>query len=46
MRLVNQRELSESQRRHACPTEEALEHVRQALDDRRSIEGLTRCVPN
>ena len=40
MRLVNQRDLSESEREHAYCADDALEHVRQALVDRQPIVGL------
>ena len=40
MRLVNEIHLSAWERQHAYPHEQALAHVRQALLDRQSIEGL------
>jgi len=40
MRLVNELDLSESQRQHTWPSEQALELVQQALLDRQPIEGL------
>lgn len=40
MRLVNEMHLSAWERQHAYPSEQALEHVRQALLDRQSIDGL------
>jgi hypothetical protein len=40
MRLVNERELSESERHNAWPSEQALALVREALLDGRPIEGL------
>ncbi|RON32598.1 MULTISPECIES: hypothetical protein [Pseudomonas] len=40
MRLVNEMHLSTWERQHAYSSEQALDHVRQALLDRQSIEGL------
>jgi hypothetical protein len=40
MRLVNEIHLSAWERQHAYPREQALDHVRQALLDRQSIDGL------
>jgi hypothetical protein len=40
MRLVNETHLSTWERQHAYPSEQALDHMRQALLDRQSIEGL------
>lgn len=40
MRLVNEIQLSEWERQHAYSSEQALDHVRQALLERQSIEGL------
>lgn len=40
MRLVNAFHLSAWERRHAYSSEEALERVRQALEDRQRLEGL------
>lgn len=40
MRLVNERELSESQRHNAWPSEQALALVREAMLDGQPIEGL------
>jgi hypothetical protein len=40
MRLVNEIHLSTWERQHAYPSEQALDHMRQALLDRQSIEGL------
>lgn len=40
MRLVRALYLSTWERRHACSSEQALDHVRQALHDRQPIEGL------
>lgn len=40
MRLVNERDLSDSERQHAWSSEQALDLVCQAMLDRQSIEGL------
>jgi hypothetical protein len=40
MRLVNELDLSEWERQHAWPSEQALELVRQALQDRQLIDGM------
>ncbi|MHC8348579.1 hypothetical protein ACYZT7_04145 [Pseudomonas sp. RT4P38] len=40
MRLVNEFHLSAWERQHAYSSEQALDHVRQALLDRQPIEGL------
>ena len=40
MRLVNEFDLSERERQHAWPREQALELVRQALLDRQPIDGM------
>lgn len=40
MRLVSEFSLSAWERQHAYPSEQALNHVRQALQDRQPIEGL------
>ena len=40
MRLVNELDLSERERQHAWPSEQALELVRQALQDRQLIDGM------
>ncbi|WP_030128240.1 hypothetical protein [Pseudomonas sp. QTF5] len=40
MRLVNERDLSESERQHVWSSEQALDLVCQALLDRQPIEGL------
>lgn len=40
MRLVNDINLSEWERQHALPSEQALELVRQALLDRQPIDGM------
>jgi len=41
MRLVHDFRLTAWERQHACPGEEAMDHVRQALNDRQTIEGLS-----
>ncbi|WP_160108976.1 hypothetical protein [Pseudomonas izuensis] len=40
MKLIRALYLSARERQHACSGEQALEHVRQALQDRQPIEGL------
>lgn len=40
MRLVREISLSAWERQHACPVDEALEHIQQALNERLPIEGL------
>ncbi|MCP1516202.1 hypothetical protein J2Y74_000512 [Pseudomonas migulae] len=40
MRLVNDIHMSEWERQHAWPSEQALELVRQALQDRQLIDGM------
>ncbi|MCU1763845.1 hypothetical protein NTD84_29545 [Pseudomonas sp. 14P_8.1_Bac3] len=42
MRLVNEFELTDQERQHTWPREEALVLVRQALQDREPIEGLVQ----